>query len=231
MSELYLMVTITDRQLYRKFADFYEECQLRVQFASLATGTATNLMLDYFGLEASEKIAIFCVATRESWLEARRGLRSELNIDLLGSGIAFIVPMSSVGGKRQLLYLTQGQGFSKGEESSMKNTAFELIVVIANQGYSAEVMNAARDVGAAGGTVLHAKGTGMEGAEQFLGVSLASEKELILIVVKSEMRNAIVRSVMDQAGLNSPARSIVFSLPVASTAGLRVLDTQTDDDL
>ena len=92
-------------------------------------------------------------------------------------------------------------------------------------------MTAAREAGAAGGTVIHAKGTGMQGAEQFLGVSLASEKEMILIVVKTELRNAIVRAVMDRAGLNSKARSIVFTLPVTSTAGLRVLETRAEDDL
>ncbi|MDO4356344.1 MAG: P-II family nitrogen regulator [Clostridia bacterium] len=230
MSELYLMITITDRQLSRKFSDFFEECHLKVLWKTLANGTATNTMLDYFGLEASEKVAIFNIATRESWIVARQGLRNRLNIDLLGSGVSFIVPLSSIGGKKPLFFLTQEQNFVKGEESALKDTTFELVVVIANQGYAAEVMHAAREAGAAGGTVIHAKGTGMEGAEQFLGVSLASEKEMILIVVKSEQRNAIVRAVMDRAGLNSKARSIVFSLPVTSTVGLRVLETQSGND-
>ena len=231
MSELYLMITITDRQLSRKFTDFFQECHLKVLWSALANGTATNTMLDYFGLEASEKVALFNIVTRERWIEARHGLRNRLNIDLLGSGVSFIVPLSSIGGKKQLSFLTQEQDFVKGEETTLKDTAFELVVVVANQGYSSEVMTAAREAGAAGGTVIHAKGTGMQGAEQFLGVSLASEKEMILIVVKTELRNAIVRAVMDRAGLNSKARSIVFTLPVTSTAGLRVLKTRAEDDL
>lgn len=231
MSELYLMTTITDRQLHRKFSEFFEECNLKVRWSTLASGTATNTMLDYFGLEASEKVAIFTIATRESWIQARKGLRNRLNIDLLGSGVSFIVPLSCIGGKKPLAFLTQEQNFVKEEESALKDTAFELILVVANNGYTGEVMNAAREAGAAGGTVIHAKGTGMEGAEQFLGVSLASEKELILIVVKTEQRNAIMRAMMDRAGLNTKARSIVFSLPVTSTAGLRVLETQSGDDL
>ena len=52
----------------------------------------------------------------------------------------------------------------------MKDTRYELLVVIANQGYSELVMDAARKAGAGGGTVIHAKGTGLELAEQFLGV-------------------------------------------------------------
>ena len=104
----------------------------------------------------------------------------------------------------------------------MKNTKYELIVVIANHGYSEDVMEAARAQGAGGGTVVHAKGTGLERAEKFLGVSIADEKEIIYIVAKAEKKNAIMRSVMEKAGLESRARSVVFSLPVTDTAGLRL---------
>ena len=108
----------------------------------------------------------------------------------------------------------------------MKNTNYELIIVVANHGHSEEVMDAARAEGAGGGTVIHAKGTGLERAEKFLGVSIADEKELILIVTKTEMKNAIMQSIMDHAGLESKARAVVFSLPVTDTAGLRLQEIQ-----
>ena len=85
-------------------------------------------------------------------------------------------------------------------------------------------MDAARKTNAAGGTVIHAKGTGMEGAERFLGVTLAAEKEMIFIVTKREQRAAIMKAIMDDAGMNSKAKSIVFSLPVTSTAGMRLME-------
>ena len=106
----------------------------------------------------------------------------------------------------------------------MKDTVYELVIVIANQGYIELVMDAARGAGAYGGTVLHAKGTGMEQAEKFLGVSLAAEKEIILIVAKKQQKNDIMKAVMEQAGMESKAKSIVFSLPVTDTAGLRLLE-------
>ena len=64
----------------------------------------------------------------------------------------------------------------------MKETKYELLVIVTNLGYTELVMDAARGAGAGGGTVIHAKGTGMEKAEQFLGVKLAAEKEMVLIV-------------------------------------------------
>jgi hypothetical protein len=64
----------------------------------------------------------------------------------------------------------------------------------------------------------------MEMAEKFMGVSLASEKELVLIVAKSEQKNGIMQAVMRDAGLNTKAKSVAFSLPVTDTAGLRLVE-------
>ena len=181
MSELSMMVTITERSKLTTFLSFYRERQVPVQFISLALGTASNETLNYLGLERSDKCVFASFVTDEKWEELRRGLRRELQIDVPGMGIAFTVPLSSIGGRRELQFLTEHQNYQKGEESTMKDTKYELLVVIANHGYSDLIMDAARGAGAAGGTVIHAKGTGMEGAEKFLGISLAAEKEMIYV--------------------------------------------------
>ena len=226
MSEIYLMTTITKRLTGRKMQTFYDQNGLSGVLCTLARGTATSEMLDYFGLEATEKIVMMSVVTDNTWKQVKTGLENKFQIDVPGTGIAFLVPLSSVGGKKVLQFLAAGQVVEKIEESVMKNTNYELIIVIANHGHSEEVMDAARAEGAGGGTVIHAKGTGLERAEKFLGVSIADEKELILIVTKTEMKNAIMKSIMDRAGLETKARAVVFSLPVTDTAGLRLQDVQ-----
>ena len=113
----------------------------------------------------------------------------------------------------------------------MKDTDYELLVAIANQGDIDTVMDAARSAKAGGGTVIHAKGTGMELAKKYLGVSLVEEKEVILIVTKSREKNQIMKAIMEQAGLDSKERTIVFSLPVTSVAGIRMLEEDIQDDL
>ena len=75
--------------------------------------------------------------------------------------------------------------------------------------------------GAFGGTVLHAKGTGKQYAQKFLGVSLADEKDVILIVAESGKKAEIMRCVTTQTGPDTPAGAIAFSLPISSVAGLR----------
>jgi len=197
---------------------------MAVSLVTLGGGTANSEMLDYFGLESSEKAVIFGIVTDEVWDYIKKGLQSKLQIDVPGTGIAFTIPLSSIGGKRELLFLTEGQKYEKGEESTLKETKHELLVVIANQGYSDLIMKAARSANANGGTIIHAKGIGMELAEKFLGVSLASEKEIIFLVTKKEEKNKVMKAVMQNAGMESKAKSIVFSLPVTDTAGLRLIE-------
>ena len=222
--ELYLMFTITDRSRLPRFIDLYQRHGLAVNLVTLGHGTAASETLNYLGLDRTEKAVCFAVVTDGVWSEIRGALRREMRIDVPGTGIAFTVPLSSIGGKRELAFLTAGQNFEKGEESTLKNTEHELLVAISEQGYSETVMDAARHAGAGGGTVIHAKGTGMQQAEKFLGISLASEKDLIFIVAVSGQKDAIMASIMREAGLETRAKAIVFSLPVTDTAGLRLIE-------
>lgn len=112
----------------------------------------------------------------------------------------------------------------------MKDTKYELLIVIANQGYTNMVMDAAREVEEVGGTVIHARGTGLERAEKYLGVSLVAEKEMVFIVVKSGMKNLVMKNIMEKAGPASKARAVAFSLPVTGTAGMRLMEEAEDDN-
>ena len=225
------MVTITNRNLTKRFATFYQEMGVDISTITVGRGTAASEILDYFGLEGTEKCVLFHVVTKEKWKLLKQGLQRKMQIDVPGIGIAFVIPLSSIGGKKALNYLTSGQDYIKGEESTLKDTKYELLVVIANQGYTELVMDAARAVHAAGGTVIHAKGTGTDKAEKFMGVTLVPEKEMIFIVVRKDQKNDIMRAIMDKAGLESKARSIVFSLPVTDTAGMRLMEEIEGDEV
>ena len=74
------------------------------------------------------------------------------------------VPVSSIGGASAKNYLLQGEA----EDRMEKKLTHELIVVIANQGATDQVMDAARAAGATGGTAVHAKGTGTGAGKEIL---------------------------------------------------------------
>lgn len=225
--EIYVMVTICNRKRTQEFIDFYGEYGVTPGNVSFGMGTASNDVLNYLGLEDDEKSMFAAVVTAGTWDKIKKALIPQMRIDVPGTGIVFLIPMSSIGGKRELGFLIDGQEYERGDEGALKDTRYELIVAIANYGYNTLVMRAAEEAGAAGGTVLHGKGVGMKGAQQFLGVSLVTEKEVLLIVTKVEKKAAIMKSIMEKAGMDSKAGTIVFSLPVTATAGLRSMQEQT----
>ena len=230
MSDVYIMTMIIDRKNSKKYIDLYKKDKLEVMYITLGEGTARGDILDYLGLEASEKMVIFNFVQQRDWMLTKKDLQRKLQIDAPGEGIAFLVPLSSIGGKRTLQFLLDRQELPESEESTLKDTTYELIVAIADQGNLEMVMDAARGAGAYGGTVIHAKGTGMEYAEKYLGVTIAAEKAMIFIVTKKDQKNSIMKAIMEQAGMQTPAKTIVFSLPVTDTAGLRLVDLDEENE-
>ena len=73
--------------------------------------------------------------------------------------------------------------------------------------------------GREGGTVIHGKGTGSGDAQKFHHISIADEKEVVLIVAAAEIKSAVMYSILEKAGPGSTAGALVFSLPISEAAG------------
>ena len=106
MSSLFLMSTITDRRTADAFLQLYEAHGVNVTLRTVGTGTAVQETLSTLGLEKTEKAVLLAVVTAQTWQEVQRDLRRKMRIDVPGTGIAFTVPLSSIGGKRALGFLT-----------------------------------------------------------------------------------------------------------------------------
>ena len=189
---------------------------------SLGRGTATRSMLDLLGLSAREYHVVMTMADQADTETLIAEARRQLYIDAPGHGIIVATPIKSVGGGNTLANLNKGR--SPAKNAPAINYNYEIILAIANEGYTDTVMDAARAAGARGGTVLHGKGTGSKDAEKFFSVSIASEKEVILIVAKSSEKAAIMQSIVQGAGVGTEAGAVVLSLPVTAVAGFGMLD-------
>jgi len=97
---------------------------------------------------------------------------------------------------------------------------YKLVAAILPKGTTAEVMDAAREAGAEGGTILLARGTGVHEARRFFGISLTSERELLLILVEPGKAGEILDAVVRAGKLNEPARGIAFVLSVDEVTGI-----------
>lgn len=106
-------------------------------------------------------------------------------------------------------------------------TLYSLIISIVNRGYSDEVMDAAREAGAKGGTVMYAHGSGLHEKNSFFGLSIHPEREVVMIIASNETRPAIMQSIVKRVGMDTEGAGITFSLPVSDVRGIARL-TNTD---
>ncbi len=95
-----------------------------------------------------------------------------------------------------------------------------MVFCVVNAGYSELVMDAAKEVGARGGTVIHARGTANKEAEKFFSITIQPDKEIVMILVPSKIKDEVSRAVYRQAGLKSAGQGIAFSLAVDEVVGI-----------
>ncbi|MBO4213270.1 MAG: P-II family nitrogen regulator [Clostridia bacterium] len=99
-------------------------------------------------------------------------------------------------------------------------TENEVIFCIVNAGFGDAVMDAARAVGAGGGTILRARGTASPSAEKFFQITVQPEKEIVMIVAEASMRDALLHALYSKVGLDTPGQGIAFSMPVDAVVGI-----------
>ncbi|MBO5317719.1 MAG: P-II family nitrogen regulator [Oscillospiraceae bacterium] len=112
----------------------------------------------------------------------------------------------------------------------MKTENHEVIIAIVNAGYADEAMDVAREQGARGGTILHARGVAREKEAAFFGITIHADKELLMLVVEKEQRDGILNALYKAMGMEKQSQGIVFSLPVSDVAGLALPTQQTNQE-
>ena len=151
------VISICDPRALEVLTQICAELTIPMNVVLHAHGTAVRSMLDILGIESNEKRVVLSIANQEKTKALISEQKRRLFIGVPGHGIVVSVPVKSIGGGKTVAFLNGSQQPAK--YTPELNYSYELIVAIANEGRTDLVMNAARSAGAAGGTVLHGKGT------------------------------------------------------------------------
>ena len=112
----------------------------------------------------------------------------------------------------------------------MTTNNHEVIFAIVNSGYAEEAMDVAREQGVRGGTILNARGVAREDAAAFFGITIHSEKEILMMVVEKDIKDKVLNALYSQMGMAKKAQGIAFSLPVSDVAGLVQLEEKKSEE-
>jgi hypothetical protein len=221
--------------------EVFEQEHVRFHFICKGRGTASSEILDVLGIGSSEKAVVLCLEQEVLVPVLFKEVRKKIGYHSAGAGIAFTVPLSGINApilqvfkesihKNEKIGLEMKEQERKGTKGAKETekaaapgeTRHDLIFAVVNQGYSDDLMKAAREAGASGGTILNARGLAHEGPVKFFGVAVQDEREVILMVTNRDKKAAIMRTVSQNYGITSKAGGIVFSLPVDTLMGLNV---------
>lgn len=217
---LRILVVITTPRLSKKALELFRRGNVPVQYEWHGLGTASSEMMDILGLGTPEKRVLLTVLPKPFADRMGRKLKEAAVIGTKNSGIAFTLSMSGANHLLlQMLEALQGEETNERGKSGMEDMKYALIAAVVNQGYSENVMEAARGAGAGGGTVIPGRRTGSEEAIQFWGMSIQEEKEMILIITEQENKLKIMQAISAKCGLHSEADGLVLSLPIDTVIG------------
>ncbi len=110
----------------------------------------------------------------------------------------------------------------------MTTNNHEVIFAIVNAGYAEDAMDVAREQGVMGGTIINGRGVARENEAAFFGITIHSDKEILMMVVEKDIRDQVLHALYKQMGMQKKAQGIVFSLPVSDVAGLAVKPAENE---
>lgn len=225
------LVSIVNRDDERELKEILDDVSVALSFTFAGTGTARSAVLDYLGIGNTEKSFVVSLIPESDEETIMRELRARMSLYLVGRGISFTVPLTAV--SEIVANGLQSAATEKTIDGSkvMKDEQrqYDLIIAAMAANFVDDAMTAARAAGAAGGTVVRGRSLSNDKAEQFIGISLMHEQELLFILTTREHKLDIMKTLSEKVGLKSEAGGVIFSLPVDRTAGIAVAQEAQED--
>ncbi len=218
-----ILFLISTPKLAERATKLYADDNIPLHYRVSAAGTASNEMRDILGLDSTEKAAMLSILPRDTARETLARLRRLLRIDSTNSGIAFTIPLTAASQLALRIMesaTSQAENNDKRRNNRMENNKYAMIAAIVNQGYSENVMVAARAAGAQGGTVIHSRSVGNEAISGAWGFAIEDEREIVIIAAESDTKLSIMQAISDACGIKSDAKGIVISMPIEDAIGL-----------
>lgn len=220
-----VLVMVTRVEDEKKLARVLDFLHIPIAFQCRGKGTAPSELMDILGFRGTTRLVTIAFRPRFLVHSLFDELERRLSFSRRGGGIAFTVPIIGMQGHMMQMLNEEARDMIEkrieGAEEKMKETSgYSVIWVATENGFSDEVVDAARAAGARGGTVIKGRRKNSEKASLYFGVPIQEEQEFVMILVEKEKRTRVMTAISDACGLRTPAHGIVFSLPVDEVIGL-----------
>lgn len=97
---------------------------------------------------------------------------------------------------------------------------FKIILAPVKTEKTDRVVDAAKQAGATGATIIPARGTGMHEAKTFFGLTLEDQTDIIMFLVEEHIVQDILDAINAAGEFSKPGTGIAFVVPVEQVIGL-----------
>lgn len=191
-----------------------KECGIRGGTITLGKGTISNPFMNFLSLYEEEKEIVLLGTDKKTAEEALEKLNRVFRFEKPHHGIMFTVGMCNILGTSGLVCEPCEEG--RGVDRIM----YQLILSIVNRGKAEDVIEAAKEAGSKGGTIINARGSGIHETSKLFHMDIEPEKEIVMILSKKEHTQGIVQSVQQRLELNKPGNGIIFVQDVSNAYGI-----------
>ena len=219
-----LLIGIVKKEDEKNFTNAVNKCCTALHFSGVGHGTARSSYLTYFGINDIEKRVVFSIIPELLEKEILRSIGQELRLYLVGRGIAFTTPLSTISSIVEEAILEQTEDVKPTPRKKEKKIMHELVIAVVNQKYTDLAIDAARNAGATGATVFRTKSLNNAKVEERMGATLPEQSESIFFLTSSEYKLKIMEAIRDAAGLKTEGGAVIFSVPVDELVGIGRFD-------
>jgi nitrogen regulatory protein PII len=207
---IYCVVNIGDGSKTLKYAKKYG---VKGATISMCRGTANSRLLEFFGVSDIQKVIIKMIVEKELASEAIKGISKNMAFDKPHHGIAFSYSIPEFIGSEKI-------AINRMNTEEVKKSMYKAIHVIVDKGNAEDVIEAANQAGARGGTIINARRSGINEIHKLFSIEIEPEKEEVLIITKSAFKDAIVEAIKNHLNIDEPGNGIMFILNINEAYGL-----------
>ena len=180
----------------------------------LGKGTINNSMLNFLSLYDERKEIVLLGTDNHTADRALVELNKEFKFEKPNHGIVFTTSACEIVGSR--CYKSE----EKQEERGINKLMYQNIITIVNRGKAEEVIEAAKAVGSKGGTIINARGSGVNETSKLFNMDIEPEKEIVIILSKEDITEAIVTSIREKLEIDKPGNGIIFIQNINKAYGI-----------
>ncbi|MGP1594069.1 MAG: P-II family nitrogen regulator [Treponema sp.] len=212
MTEYSLLIILVPYGHSRKIIHVGRTLGLRGATTAIAYGTVKSKLLDFLGINQIRKELIFSIGEQRKLVSIIEALDKKYRITRKNFGIAFMVPVSICNRVREPI-----KTITQEEMQPMKSAIFTIV----NRGCANEVVDASVAAGARGGTILNARGSGMQQAAMIFDIEIEPEKEIVLTIVDTDKTDTVVDAIRRNSNVEQDGHGILFVLPISHSYGIK----------